>query len=980
MRTGAGPYVALRVAARTSTFSFKGKDLDIHKIGEKLSVQAILTGSVRKAGEKLRITAELVSVRDGYRLWSEKYDRETADIFVVQDEISLEIVDALKLKLVKGEKSKILKRHTRNRDAHNFYLKGRYFWNRRNEGDLKKAIECYDEAIKADPDYSLPYLGIADHFMPNSQRRLSISRPVIISSTRCPWELNPGGVTMSGSMVKKGIPSDRMGDMRRRAAFSFFAILVFCCFIQGAQLAEGSKGSIAGKVVEKMNGRTIPGVSIQLKGTKFGTITGIGGRFEFPDIPVGLYSAEFSISGFKAIVITDIVVHPNRTTQLEVELDEEPLHLQETVDVTASYFPEKEQEPNSLFNLSAEEIRRAPGSSGDISRMLKVMPGVSNLSDFGSDLIVRGGSPAENAFYIDDIEIPNINHFPTFGSTGGFFSAINPDLLRNVDFYTGGFSAVYGDRLSSIIDMTFREGNVSDFDLLLSADLMQAGGTVEGPFAKGEGSYILSGRTCIIRNLQDLGIISFGDEYDFTFPSMSDSQARITLDLSPKTKLVLLNVYSAGDMGLGGEEYSMDLNYTQNTAGTTLRTIWSDHFLSKTSLSYSTIKQNFDFQYQFVDDDFFWNYRTRERALLLRNNNYLELSNRSKMEFGLQWKRESFEQDWQIDEFEDLLGNVYPASHKSTEGFHATKTGLFLSYIYTPFSRLSITAGLRGDYHSIIRRFHLSPRFSFIYRLGSKFSIHGGTGVFFQTLPLYVLAENAAFKELREAHAVHYILGLEYQTGTGTRVTLEVYDKEYFNLPINPDYPEWLITDRDSFTLYYPPEKLVDNGRAYSRGIELFIQKKMVKRLYGIISLSYFQCRYKDYFGIERNRIYDNRYTFNLVAGYKPGAKWEFSARWTLMGGSPYIPIDVEQSLAADTEIRDTSRINEARYPDYSTLNIRAEYRINLSKIGMILYIDVTNALNRKNVAYYYWNPDNQEIDQITQMPFFPKLGFELRF
>ncbi len=156
---------ALRVAARTSSFSFKGKSVDIRKIGDRLNVQTILTGSVRKLGERFRITAQLVSAADGYHLWSEKYERETEDIFAVQDEISLEIVDALKLKLVKGEKKKVLKRHTRNKDAHNLFLKGRYFWNKRNEEDLKKAIECYDEAIKTDPNYALPYLGIADHFI-----------------------------------------------------------------------------------------------------------------------------------------------------------------------------------------------------------------------------------------------------------------------------------------------------------------------------------------------------------------------------------------------------------------------------------------------------------------------------------------------------------------------------------------------------------------------------------------------------------------------------------------------------------------------------------------------------------------------------------------------------------------------------------------------------------------------------------------------
>jgi len=130
-----------------------------------LNVQAILEGSVRKAGQRLRITAQLINIAEGYHLWSEKYDRGMEDIFAVQDEISLEIVDKLKLKLLKGERTKVLKRHTENKDAYNLFLKGRYFWNRRNEGDLKRAIGCYHEAVEKDPKYSLPYLGIADHFI-----------------------------------------------------------------------------------------------------------------------------------------------------------------------------------------------------------------------------------------------------------------------------------------------------------------------------------------------------------------------------------------------------------------------------------------------------------------------------------------------------------------------------------------------------------------------------------------------------------------------------------------------------------------------------------------------------------------------------------------------------------------------------------------------------------------------------------------------
>jgi len=154
----------LRVVARTSAFSFKGKDLDIREIGKKLDVETILDGSVRKAGERLRVTAQLVNIADGYHLWSEKYDRDMEDIFAIQDEISQTIVDKLKVKLLKGEKTKLLKRHTENKDAYTLYLKGRYFWNRRNEGDMRRAIECYHAAIEEDPKYAFPYLGIADTF------------------------------------------------------------------------------------------------------------------------------------------------------------------------------------------------------------------------------------------------------------------------------------------------------------------------------------------------------------------------------------------------------------------------------------------------------------------------------------------------------------------------------------------------------------------------------------------------------------------------------------------------------------------------------------------------------------------------------------------------------------------------------------------------------------------------------------------------
>ena len=154
----------LRVAARTSAFQFKDRESNVKKIGEELDVKTVLEGSIRKAGNRLRITAQLINIEDGFHIWSEKYDRELDDIFAIQDEISLAIVDKLKVRLLGEEKSALIKRHTDDHEAHNLYLKGLYFWNRRHEGDMKLAMEHFQQAIEKDPEYALAHVGVADTY------------------------------------------------------------------------------------------------------------------------------------------------------------------------------------------------------------------------------------------------------------------------------------------------------------------------------------------------------------------------------------------------------------------------------------------------------------------------------------------------------------------------------------------------------------------------------------------------------------------------------------------------------------------------------------------------------------------------------------------------------------------------------------------------------------------------------------------------
>lgn len=154
----------LKVAARTSAFSFKGKDVDIREIGRQLNVGSILEGSVQKSGTHLRVTTQLICVADGYHLWSDRFDRNIKDVFAVQDEISMAVVEKLKVELLEGEKERVTKRHTRDEKAYELYLKGRYHWNRRSPRDMVMAVDYFQRAIDKDPRYALPYVGMADVF------------------------------------------------------------------------------------------------------------------------------------------------------------------------------------------------------------------------------------------------------------------------------------------------------------------------------------------------------------------------------------------------------------------------------------------------------------------------------------------------------------------------------------------------------------------------------------------------------------------------------------------------------------------------------------------------------------------------------------------------------------------------------------------------------------------------------------------------
>jgi hypothetical protein len=756
-------------------------------------------------------------------------------------------------------------------------------------------------------------------------------------------------------------------------------VLIRECSSQVRPDSDVPKGTMKGQVIDSETKAPLIAANIIIVGTGTGTITDSNGYFTIYDVPVGNYTLRISYIGYESLSKTDIIVKSKRITFIPVGLKMTPIEIEDVI-VTAGYFSQTQDQPTSAIHFSSEEIRRAPGSAGDVSRIISGLPSISKINDQRNSLIVRGGSPVGSGFLIDNIEIPNINHYPTQGSSGGPIGLLNVDFIQDVNFYTGGFSATYGDRLSSVMDLTFREGNRYEFDGQLDLNFAGFGFVGEGPLGTEKGSWLLSAR----RSFLDLLIDAIGTG---VAPEYSNYQGKLAYDVNTNNKVTGLGILGTDYIAMtkeqaldDGNTVYFDTDIMESSFGINWRSLWSEKGFSNTSISHISTDGKVNITETRTDDELIKN-NSLEQAIQLRNVNYYRLNESNRLEFGLDAKYMINEYDNFIGEYTDALGDTTPEFYID-DRITAQKFGSFASHIWKPFDKITTTAGVRFDYFSYSKNAHISPRFSLSYRINERTSINGSTGIYYQNLPLILLSQKDEFENLNDPVAYHYILGLSHLLTENTKLSIEIYEKEYDNFPLDPTTPPLFILDElfYRYGFFFNHEELDDNGKAYSRGIELMIQKKLAKNVYGLLSGSYFRTRYKDFDEIWRDRVFDNRLLFSAEGGYKPNNKWEFSLRWIYAGGPPYTPFDIAASESINRAVFDQNKINEARYPDYHSLNIRFDRRFHFSGSNLIFYFSVWNAYNRKNVASYYWNETDNRQDTIYQWSLLPVFGLEYEF
>ncbi len=744
------------------------------------------------------------------------------------------------------------------------------------------------------------------------------------------------------------------------------------------QTEAASTGKVQGQVIDAVTQAPIIGATVMVEGTDKGTATDSLGRYIIKNLPVGGYSLLYRSIGYRSQTRTDIIVRPNRISFVDMKLASEAVEIRGSVS-RSSYFNAPEEQTSSSIGFSQEEIRRSPGSAGDVSRIISIMPSVAKVNDQLNSLIVRGGSPAENGFYLDNIEIPNINHYPLPGTSGGPISLLNVDFISDATFSAGGFSAEYGDRLSSIVNLKFREGNREEFDGQVDMHFAGFGLALEGPLSSGKGSWMFSVR----RSFLDLLVDAIGTG---VAPKYSDYQGKLVYDLSPSNRLTFLGVAGIDYIEFTKEQSMEDGNNFygewdgyEYVFGMDWRYLWSTHGYSNTSVSVlaTNLKGTF---YETKSDIEISDENSLERIWQIRNGNTYQLSPRSHIEFGFDAKQIDNDYNFEIAEYTNPIGDTLPPLivHDVAQ---TPKLGGFTSLSFTPFGSLTTKVGLRYDYFEYNDRSHLSPRFSATYKLSGDSWITAAAGLYYQNLPLSLIIQRERNKALNDPMAMHYILGVSRLLGSSTRLTVEGFYKDYQNFPMDRFQPQMFVADEQVSRGYVGNyENLSDDGKARSYGIEMTLQKKMVEGLYGLVSGSWSRAQYLGLDDVWRNRIIDNKFLFGVEGGYRPNNKWEYSIRWVFAGGPPYTPLDEVISALINRTVFDSERINEERYPDYHSMNVRVDRRFNYSSSNLVVFFSIWNIYNRENVAIYYWNETDKKQDVLYQWTILPVFGLEFEF
>ena len=755
----------------------------------------------------------------------------------------------------------------------------------------------------------------------------------------------------------------------------FIFLILFLPKIINSQIIE--RGMITGKVLDSETHSPVQDCVIELINANRKTGTDDKGKFVFDNLKPDSYGIKISAAGYEPVIRSDLIVYASKPLDIIIKLNPQGI-ITEQIDVKANYFQQSSDVNISNINLDFEEIRRAPGATEDISRMLQTSPGVAIGNDQRNDIIVRGGSPAENLILIDGIEIPNINHFGTDGSSSGAIGFINSKFILETDMLTGGFPSLYGDKLSSVINISFREGSKKKFYSDVNLSIAGFGAIVEGPLSD-NGSVLFSVRRSYLELVKSaIRLTSAPNYWDFNL--------KANYDISPNDKLTVIGLLGLDKVDFSGESAkdnpygNSDDNQKTLGAGINYTKLFKKGYLQ------SVISDSYTDNYIIQIDGQTALPEFKNTA----NNNEIIL----KSDLNYQFTRTLTFNLGGGGRFADINNYIYLKGDTNAAGFvYDTINANFNITTYKLFAlanvtsrllddKLIINTGIRFDYFEYINlKSYFAPRIGASYKINPVTSLNAAYGIYYQSPEYIWLSADLRNKNLNSIRCEHFILGLDHYFSEDIKASAEVYYKNYRDYPVWKDIPTYILIDGGTEFGPNIVGEAVSGGKGFTKGFDISIQKKLSQfGLYGLINYSYINSGFTALAGNEKPGAFDPGSQFTLIAGYQFKNGWLVGAKFKYSGGRPYTPLDYEASANVNRAVYATDDFNSARYPYYMRVDLRIDKKFDFKNASLIGYIELQNLFDRENIYSYYWNEDYKDPGTIYQWAFFPVGGVSVQF
>ena len=653
---------------------------------------------------------------------------------------------------------------------------------------------------------------------------------------------------------------------------------------------------IKGTVIDKNSRQPLEFINVMIIGLNKGSVTNVEGRFTIEQVPPGIYRLQASAIGYKNVTTSEYILS-TKNLNIPIEMEENLTEL-EGVTITASPFRRDVESPVSLRIIGIQEIEKSPGANRDISRIVQSYPGVA-FSPIGyrNDLIVRGGAPSENRFYLDGVEIPNINHFSTQGASGGPVGILNADLIREVNFYTGAFPADKGNALSSVLDFKLRDGDMERNSLKATLGASEVSLASNGHIGK-KTSFLVSVRQSYLQFLFDMLDLPF-------LPTFTDAQFKLKTRFNEQNELTVLGLGGIDNMRLNTKADSEDNEYILSylpkikqetfTVGAVYRHYAGAHVQSAV-VSHSYLN-NRNTKYRRNDeshpDNLMLRLRSTEQETKLRLENSTTFRN-WKINLGVNLDYSQYTNT--------TFQRVY-TNQPQTFDYHTylgiLRWGLFGTINYTSMDdRFTASLGLRADasdYSSTMKNLsdQLSPRLSLSYQLADHWFASGNAGLYYQ-LPAYTALgfknNNGTFANkynLRYMKVSEGSLGISWRKGDTFEASVEGFYKDYDKIPLSVADGIPLNCKGNDYGVV-GNELLTSTAQGRSYGAEILVKWLIAKKLNLASSFTLFKSEYRN--DKESEYIasaWDNRYIFNLRGTYNLPHQWSFGMKVSCIGGAP---------------------------------------------------------------------------------------------